>query len=274
MVCLIVPFRQNFLHCPAQVSSYFVLFFVPYICISMRNLQPNRDDCGYDGPIGHWKVANGRDGEYSLLNIEGCPSWLVERFTTFQDLSDPDRNFTKTCFGIFEINNEMHVLRIQRLLIPTNLAVWFNPFLLHQIGSSGIVVFAIIRVISTLLADPKKTKFLAGSFWKPHLGSVDPSNSFFLLRQFLDFWLMCQVLFFADVHTAKWNYPGIFGRMNLFNIYIHNGIGLVTWAPLRATMWGQCQDTKPHVFVLLRCSFFEGRERYLAVGNSDRWSFF
>ena len=29
-----------------------------------------------------------------------------------------------------------------------------KPFLLHQIGSSGIVVFAIIRVISTLLADP------------------------------------------------------------------------------------------------------------------------
>ena len=49
----------------------------------------------------------------------------------------------------------------------------------------------------------------------------------FLLRQFLDFWLMCQVLFFAEVNTAKWNYPGIFGRMNLFNIYIHNGIGLV-----------------------------------------------
>lgn len=78
----------------------------------------------------------------------------------------------------------MHILRIQRLLIPTNLAVCFNPFLLHQIGSSGIVVFAIIRVISTLLADPKKTKFLDVSLWKPHLGSVDPSNSFFVATVF------------------------------------------------------------------------------------------
>lgn len=125
----------------------------------------------------------------------------------------------KPCFGIFEINNEMHILRIQRLLIPTNLAVCFNPFLLHQIGSSGIVVFAIIRVISTLLADPKKTKFLDVSLWKPHLGSVDPSNSFFVATVFR---------FLINVSSAKWNYPGIFGRMNLFNIYIHNGTGLVT----------------------------------------------
>ena len=134
----------------------------------------------------------------------------------------------KKCVGILEINNEMHILRIQNLLIPTNLAVCFNPFLLHQIGSSGIVVFAIIRVISTLLADPKKKR--CSLLYPCGNRILDPwiLAILFLLRQFLDFWLMCQVLFFAEVNTAKWNYPGIFGRMNLFNIYIHNGIGLVT----------------------------------------------
>ena len=123
----IVPFLQNFLHCPVQVSSYFVLFFVPYICISMWSLQPNRDECWYDGTIRHWKVANGRDGEYSLLNIFQVVQVDLLRdsghFKMCQILIATSR---KKCFGISEINNEMHILRIQRLLIPTNLAV-FQP---------------------------------------------------------------------------------------------------------------------------------------------------
>lgn len=181
---------QNFLHipiswvtsdvvmpaCPAQVSSYFVLFFVPYICISW-NLQPNRDDCWYDGPIGHWKIANGRDDEYSVLNIEGCPSWLVERFRTFQNLSDFGCNFTKTCFGIFEITNEMHILRIQRLLIPTLCGV-FQPI---SVASNRILRYCGLcnHSCHQYLACRSQTKlYLWSASWKWILAIL------FLLRQF------------------------------------------------------------------------------------------
>ena len=238
----------------------------------MWSLQPNRDDCWYDGPIGHWKVANGRDGEYSLLNIEGCPSWLVERFRTFQNLSDPDCNFTKTMF--WHLWNQQWNAHFEN---PKT----FDSYLLRCVSthfccirSDPQVLWSLQLFVSSVpcLQIQKKRSSLQDPCGNRIL-KLDPSNSFFVATVFRYVYVSTPV--FAE-GTAKWNYPGIFGRMKLFNIYSQMDRFSYLKAPLRATMWRQCQDTKPHVFFSAQVPFFwRTPERFfLAVGNSDRVKFF
>ena len=66
---------------------------------------------------------------------------------------------------------------------PKTFGVFEAKFLLHQIGDSGIVVFAIIRVISTLLADPKRSSML----YKRGQHLETGSYHHFLLRSFFAF---------------------------------------------------------------------------------------
>ena len=171
-----LPRTGQFLLCSLLRSIYLYL---------NAKFTANRDDCWYDGPIRHWKVANGRDGEYSLLNIEGCPSWLVERFRTFQNLSDPDCNFTKKmCWHLrnqqwnahFENPKSFDSYQPGGVFQPISVA---SDRILRYCGLCNYSCHQYLACRSQ-----KKTMFLAVSLWKPHLGSVDPSNSFFVATVF------------------------------------------------------------------------------------------